>query len=137
VAKGLVKIALESEDGLLGTKNATNNLTSSFPNADWWARPESRVQERYGTDDDRPTLELHMLNEIMGLSDPDRYHPVILAFDASKLGIDVRYHVQYGGPLPLNFLTRQCKEILARAFDIIEIKPWMDEEWREIIERGE
>ncbi|MDP8233919.1 MAG: hypothetical protein P9M06_03850 [Candidatus Saelkia tenebricola] len=140
---GLLIDAIEDNGRFTGVYNVAE-VTGQFGRAVYWSRPESRVDGTFVSDDELPTLELDSLNKLMSSqsqSMPNKFAPVVLAFKTSILheSYDCNRLTSYpeisvSGGISLNDLTVESKKILVSALAITESKPWMDEEWVQIIE---
>lgn len=150
--KGIVEMAYNQE-GRIGSDSGTF-VTTNFQQAIFWADPFKRERDvdSIELDDEkyiRGLLDrfksLEIINEQLFsgeiLEDPNRFQPVVLTFREDCLqnknrdfwGGNTSWVVPH--KLSLNFLTKECKEILAKTFGWTEVKPWMDEEWRQIIKK--
>lgn len=134
---GLVLTAI-NQDGMFGGDERTE-FTISFSHAEGWAMLESR-NDTSGTADSRDTCGLDELNRYMNPDIqrmPDKFTPIVLAFKTSILDLPFekgKTIQRVLGKVSLNYLTYECKKLLVQTLGLKEVKPWMDEEWRRIIQ---
>lgn len=119
-------------NGIMGSRNVTENVTGQFSRAVYWARPESRVDSTFVSDDDSPTEELDSLNRYMSQQSQkmsDKFQAIVLAFkplilnESYNLDHLVNYpEIRIYGGISLNDLTFECKKYLVDTLNITESK---------------
>jgi|GEM_PF-2840056 len=142
---GLVIDAINST-GYIGSSLiflTTNFYTATTHATPWLREQEVATHEKCG--DPISVMPLSKINALMAPETqrrPDRYTPIVLTFRKSdefspvKRGIGPATEYVIGHRLNLNDLCLKSKEFLVKILGITEPKPWMDEEWIEIIRKN-
>ncbi|MFH1877356.1 MAG: hypothetical protein ABH883_00930 [Candidatus Omnitrophota bacterium] len=146
---GLVKTAMETKSGLLGSMDVAN-FTPSYNTANFWARcyKDGAFQgdDEFGETSSMEKLEDYMSEDTMRLDAATRRSPIILEFiDEDPYGeqtIDLveTNHIFTYPWLSLCTaegyeirLSRKSKEEIVRRLGYTEPFDWMDDEWREVV----